>query len=115
LRGVEDIVMRLALVTIGSFLIGVFAIVAGAAAITGMSAGASRTATMPYEDCLEIIAEASRDMEPASLLLRDTASGRTLRIAAADGHVTVACRRDDRTITLTGTTKAARTLAENVL
>jgi hypothetical protein len=105
--------MRALLITVGSFLMGVFAIVAGAAAVTGSPAMTSRTVSMTYDACLEILAEAAEEAGSAPVLLSDAANERSIRIEAADGHVTIACRKVDDTLTLTAATRSATKLANN--
>ena len=61
----------------------------------------SRVATMPFADCLAIIAEASQEVDAEPVRLASTDDLITVRIDASDGHVTVSCSRPDNKMTLT--------------
>jgi hypothetical protein len=62
---------------------------------------ASRVATMPFSECLAIIAEVAQEMDVAPVSLVDTGDVRTVRFDASDGVVTVTCRRHDNRMLLT--------------
>jgi hypothetical protein len=62
---------------------------------------AGRVATMPFSECLAIIAEVSQEMDVAPVSLVDTGDIRTVRLDASDGVVTVTCRRQDNRMLLT--------------
>jgi hypothetical protein len=83
-----------------SMLFGVFGAFAAGTGVHAQSAD-TRIASMPYAECLAIIAETSQEMgeEPVSLVSTDDV--RTVRINASDGFVTVSCDRSDNKITLT--------------
>jgi hypothetical protein len=56
-----------------------------------------RIASMPFSECLSIIAEVAQEMDAAPVDLVDTSDIRTVRFDADDGTVTVTCnRRDNR-------------------
>jgi hypothetical protein len=61
----------------------------------------SRVASMPYADCLAIIAEASDEIDEQPIRLVDTSDETTVRIPASDGFVTVSCSRTDNQMVLT--------------
>jgi hypothetical protein len=62
---------------------------------------AGRVATMPFSECLSIIAEVAQEMDVAPVSLADTNDVRTVRFDADDGVVTVTCRRQDSRMVLT--------------
>ncbi len=62
---------------------------------------AGRVATMPFSECLAIIAEVAQEMDVAPVSLVDTGDVRTVRLDASDGVVTVTCRRQDNRMLLT--------------
>jgi hypothetical protein len=61
----------------------------------------TRVVAMPYDDCTAIIAEAAHDLDTAPVTLTDTADLMLVRIDAADGSVTISCRRSERRMVLT--------------
>lgn len=61
----------------------------------------TRIVTMPYSDCLAIIAETAQDMDEAPVQLVNTDNETTVRINASDGFVTVSCERAGNRMTLT--------------
>jgi hypothetical protein len=69
------------------------------------SAESTKTAPMPFKDCLAIIAETTQETDSMPVTLANTADLRAVRINADDGFVTIACRRAEGTVTIT---KAAR-------
>lgn len=82
-----------------------FAMLAVAMAIAAAPAAVAqdarmRVVTMPYEDCTAIIAEAAQDLDTQPVTLTDTADLTLVRIDAADGAVTVSCRRSDNRMVL---------------
>ncbi len=89
--------MRLTMVSIIS---GVLGIMSCGAAVHAQDAN-TRIASMPYADCMAIIAEASEEMDEQPLRLVDTSDQTTVRIPASDGFVTVSCSRSDNRMVLT--------------
>jgi hypothetical protein len=65
----------------------------------------TKTALMPFKECLAIIAEVTQETGAVPATLASTADLRAVRIDAGDGSVTVACSRVEGTVTIT---KAAR-------
>lgn len=61
----------------------------------------TRVASIPYADCLSIIAEASDEIDEEPVRLVDTNDQTTVRIPAADGFVTVSCSRSGNRMVLT--------------
>ncbi len=82
-------------------LLGIVALLAASGAQA--DAAATRTATMPFKECLAIIAEASEESGEEAVQLVKTSDLHTVRIDAADGFVTVSCSRLDNKMTLTKT------------
>ena len=82
-------------------LLGAFALLASASA-QAAPAG-TRTATLPFEACLSIIAEIAGDLGEEPVALVKTSDIHTVRIDAADGFVTVSCNRPEGRMTLTKT------------
>jgi hypothetical protein len=74
------------------------AVAAGTSARAGDAA--MRVATMPYDDCLAIIAEAARDLDEQPVTLADTGDLVLVRLAAGDGFVTISCRRSSNRMVL---------------
>jgi len=60
----------------------------------------TRVATMPFAECLSIIAEVSQEVEEEPVDLASTGDLVTVRINASDGFVTVSCSRPDNRMTL---------------
>jgi hypothetical protein len=73
--------------------------VAGSASARAGDA-AMRVATMPYDDCLAIIAEAARDLDEQPVTLADTGDLVLVRLTAGDGFVTISCRRSSSRMAL---------------
>ncbi len=96
--------MRSAVVHTVSFLAGIFALVAAAGAVSGLTSAAVREAAMPYADCLALLDEIAAE-EGAVANVSDTAEGRSARLEAADGIVSVSCNRSAATVTLKGLTR----------
>ena len=73
--------------------------------VSGLDARAetagTRMATMPYDECLSIIAEVSQEVDEKPVKLVSTGDLLTVRINASDGFVTVSCSRPDSRMTLT--------------
>jgi hypothetical protein len=82
-----------------SLLLGTVALLAATAAQAAPTG--TRTATLPFEACLSIIGEVAEDLGEEPVTLVGTSDVRTVRIAAADGFVTVSCSRPDNRMTLT--------------
>ncbi|WP_243373170.1 hypothetical protein [Microvirga solisilvae] len=61
----------------------------------------TRIASMPYSDCLAIIAETAQEMDEAPVRLVDNGDKTTVRINAEDGFVTVSCERNGDRMILT--------------
>jgi DNA/RNA endonuclease YhcR with UshA esterase domain len=72
---------------------------------SGLSAhaepAAGRIATMPFSECVSIIAEVAQEMDVAPVSLVDTSDIRSVRFDASDGVVTVTCHRQDSRMLLT--------------
>jgi len=66
-----------------------------------------RIATVPYDECLAIIAETARDLEEQPVTLAGSADLFLPRITAADGAVTVSCRRSNNRMVLSKVTVPA--------
>ena len=64
-------------------------------------AATTRTATMPFSECLSIIAEAAQEVDEEPVKLVSSSDLVTVRINASDGFVTVSCSRPDSRMTLT--------------
>ncbi|WP_046868700.1 hypothetical protein [Microvirga massiliensis] len=60
----------------------------------------ARTATLPFDQCLEIINEVSAEFDAKPFGLVNTENERTVRFKADDGYVTVSCNRADNKIVL---------------
>lgn len=81
------------------------AVLLGAAGLLAAS-GASgetlraRTATLPFDQCLEIINEVSAEFDAEPFGLVNTENERTVRFEADDGYVTVSCSRADNKMVL---------------
>jgi hypothetical protein len=75
---------------------------AGILATSGASGEALRacTATMPFDQCLEIIDEVSTEFDAQPFGLVDTENERSVRFEADDGYVTVSCSRSDNKMVL---------------
>ena len=82
-----------------------------AAALTAFGAPAApestKTAKMPFADCLSIIAEVTQEAGAMPAILVSTANLRTVRINADDGFVTLSCARAEGTMTLSKAVTAA--------
>ena len=78
-------------------VLGLFASGCGAHA----EPAAGRIATMPFSECLAIIAEVAQEMDVAPVSLVDTSDIRSVRFDASDGVVTVTCHRQDSRMLLT--------------
>jgi hypothetical protein len=61
----------------------------------------TRTATLPFDQCLEIINEVSAEFDAEPFGLVNTENERTVRFEADDGYVTVSCNRADNRMVLT--------------
>jgi hypothetical protein len=83
-----------------NLLFGVFGLFASGFGAHAETAD-TRTADMPYADCLSIIAEASEEVDEEPVHLVNTSDLTTVRINASDGFVTVSCSRSDNRMTLT--------------
>jgi hypothetical protein len=64
---------------------------------------AQRTEKMPFGVCLSLIDEVAEELGVAAIDLQRTSDVHSARITAADGHVTVVCRRANQTVTLVRT------------
>ena len=60
----------------------------------------ARTATMPFDQCLQIINEVSTEFDAEPFGLVDTENERSVRFEADDGYVTVSCSRPDSKMVL---------------
>lgn len=89
--------MRSSSISILLGALGIFAAGSNALAETENT----RIATMPFEECLSIIAEVSRELDEDPVSLVSTGDLTTVRINASDGFVTVSCSRADDRMTLT--------------
>lgn len=89
--------MRLTIVSVISGALGILSL---SAAVHAQEAN-TRIASMPYADCLAIIAEASEEIDEQPVRLVDTGDQTTVRIPASDGFVTVSCNRSDNRMMLT--------------
>jgi hypothetical protein len=89
--------MRLTIVSVISGALGILSL---GSAVHAQDVN-SRVASMPYADCLAIIAEASDEVDEQPLRLVDTSDETTVRIPASDGFVTVSCSRADNRMVLT--------------
>lgn len=58
----------------------------------------TRVASMPYSECLSIIAETAQEMDEAPVQLVDNDEETTVRINASDGFVTVSCSRTNKIV-----------------
>lgn len=79
---------------------GAFGIVA-AGPVARAETADTRIATMPFAECLAIIAEVAQEMDEDPVTLVGTDDLTTVRINASDGFVTVSCSRPDNRMTLT--------------
>ena len=86
---------------------------AAALAVSGAAASpeATKTAKMPFQECLGIIAEVTQETGAMPATLASTGDLRTVRINAEDGFVTVSCDRVAGTMTLSKTGPAAAAAA----
>jgi hypothetical protein len=103
--------MRAFLVVAFSFVAGLLAVAAGAAALTGAAPANVRTAALPFGECLAVMDEAASEAGLAPILLVNTPGERSVRIDAEDGYVTIACRRAEGTIVVTANRQPSATLA----
>jgi hypothetical protein len=78
-------------------LLGAFGITASSAAVQAEEAN-TRTAAMPYSDCLAIIAETAQELDETPVQTVDNDEETTVRINAADGFVTVSCSRANKIV-----------------
>jgi hypothetical protein len=85
--------------TIVSVISGALGILYFGSAVQAQEAN-TRVASMPYADCLAIIAEASNEIDEQPVRLVDTSDETTVRIPASDGFVTVSCSRNDNRMVL---------------
>jgi len=74
------------------FLLGAFGIASFASAALAEDAN-TRVASMPYSECLSIIAEAAQEVGEAPIQTISNDEETTVRINASDGFVTVSCSR----------------------
>ncbi|WP_230530480.1 hypothetical protein [Microvirga roseola] len=82
-------------------LIGAFSASLASSGVRAESAETTRVATMPFADCLSIIAEVSQEIDEEPVNLASTDDLISVRINASDGFVTVSCSRPDSRMTLT--------------
>jgi len=80
-----------------TFLLGAFGLVAGSAAVQADEAN-TRTAAMPYSDCLSIISETAQELGEAPVQMVNNDEETTVRINASDGFVTISCSRTDKIV-----------------
>jgi len=73
-------------------LLGAFGIVSFTSAALAEDAN-TRVASMPYSECLSIIAEAAQEVGEAPIQTINNDEETTVRINASDGFVTVSCSR----------------------
>ena len=73
----------------------------GVAASAAAGERALRSETMPFRDCLALIDEIAAEFGGNAVRIGHTRDGRSARIEAADGVVTLACSRIEETVTLT--------------
>lgn len=64
---------------------------------------AERTVRMPFHECLSLVSEVAAEFGTGALHVERSADVRSARIRAADGEVTLVCRRTDHTVTLART------------
>ncbi len=83
-----------------SLLLGAFGAVATGSGASAQTAD-TRVATMPFAECLAIIAETEQELGEKPVTLVSTNDLTTVRINASDGFVTVSCSRPDSKMTLT--------------
>lgn len=88
--------MRISTATI---LFGAFGIFSASLSAQAEEAN-TRVATMPYSECLAIIAEASSEVGEAPVQLINNEDETSVRINAADGFVTVSCSRANNKMVL---------------
>jgi hypothetical protein len=71
----------------------------------------TKTAPMPFRECLAIIAEVTQETGAMPVTLANTSDLRAVRINADDGSVTIGCSRAEGTVTITKSTRSAATPA----
>ncbi len=67
----------------------------------------TKTAPMPFKECLAIIAEVTQETGAMPATLANTGDLRAVRINADDGFVTISCRRVEGTMTISKSTRSA--------
>ncbi|PVE26418.1 hypothetical protein DC522_01250 [Microvirga sp. KLBC 81] len=82
------------------FLLGFLGILSSHTAAQADDAN-TRIATLPYADCLSIIAEASQELHEAPVQLINNEEETSVRINASDGFVTISCHRSTGKMVLT--------------
>jgi len=80
-------------------IVGLILGLSGALGATAEPAN-TRTATMPFEECLAIIAETAQEIGEEPVRLVSSADEVAVRINASDGFVTVSCSRPDNRMVL---------------
>ena len=91
-----------------------FAFTSAALASFGAAAAASestKTAPMPFKECLAIIAEVAQETRVMLMTLANTGDLRAVRIDADDGSVTIRCSRAEGIVTITKATRPTVTAA----
>jgi hypothetical protein len=87
-----------------------FAFTSAALASFGAAAAASestKTAPMPFKECLAILAEVTQETHAVPVTLANTGDLRAMRIDADDGSVTIGCSRTEGTVTISKSTRSA--------
>ncbi|MXQ14426.1 hypothetical protein [Microvirga makkahensis] len=80
-----------------TFLLSAFGIFPSTAVVRAEDAN-TRVASMPYSECLSIIAEAAQELGEAPVETVSNDEETTVRINASDGFVTVSCSRDGKMV-----------------
>jgi hypothetical protein len=71
----------------------------------------TKTAPMPFKECLAIIAEVTQETGAMPVTLANTSDLRAVRINADDGSVTIRCSRAEGIVTITKATRPTVTAA----
>lgn len=82
----------------------IHALLAAAAAIAGFGPAQAdaptRSAAMPFSDCLALMQEVADEFGPDAMTVARTRDVHSATIRAADGDVILVCSRTDQTVTL---------------
>ena len=75
-------------------------VMAASSTLAGAQEAALRAQRMPFGECLALIDEVADELGSSGVVRAHTGDMQWARIEAADGFVTVICKRADQTVTL---------------